>query len=458
MLPKHLPMSDEEWRGLVGLVSASDDRVEGPALERKGGEVDPRSKSGAAKIARFVLGAANRRVGEGSDVLGGHAVLLVGIEKDGRVTGAALEDSHQLKARVRKWVGEEPDWDPIWVRVSEGLDVLAVVVRPPSAGDPIRCALADGESIRIGAIYVRRGTETAEALPGEIGQLVERAKGAHQAPPQVDVRYTGSIHRFTLSRKAFLTPIEGTADRMLAEFEEQTKQDRTALSGLRKVGSASEYLRVAAFMTEQESRTNEQFISEVNAWRYSSSRRHEAARRAMIPYATQCQGHFVVENRGEDGLEGLELSIHIPGDVQAHEADTHYPSWAAVLPERPRPWGPRAYDNLIRPQIAANLMPRGFPSGGGPRATFENGGSVTVSVSLDELRQGAEEPIDEEPLILEGAPESEVVVASWKATVRGRRGFLSGEFHIPVGEPVSLDDLWTGRAAALRRRRERDED
>lgn len=66
------------WAALAQYAIASDDRVERYFLEVKS-TVDLNTNSGRAKVAKFILGAANRDPARAAARFGGHAVMLLGI-------------------------------------------------------------------------------------------------------------------------------------------------------------------------------------------------------------------------------------------------------------------------------------------------------------------------------------------------------------------------------------------
>jgi hypothetical protein len=71
-------MGEMGWAALVAYAAASDDRIERYFLEVKS-DVDLNTKAGRAKVAKFILGAANRDPGQVARRFGGHAVMLLGV-------------------------------------------------------------------------------------------------------------------------------------------------------------------------------------------------------------------------------------------------------------------------------------------------------------------------------------------------------------------------------------------
>ena len=76
-----LPTGLLSWGSLVEYAGTFDDRVERYFLEVKS-SVDLNTNSGRAKVAKFILGAANRDSARAATRFGGHAVLLLGSAKE----------------------------------------------------------------------------------------------------------------------------------------------------------------------------------------------------------------------------------------------------------------------------------------------------------------------------------------------------------------------------------------
>ena len=166
-------MGEMSWAALVAYAAASDDRIERYFLEVKS-DVDLNTKAGRAKVAKFILGAANRDPGQVARRFGGHAVMLLGVGS-GTTHGIAAFEAQDLARDVARWVGVDgPTWDFERIRAGSQLDVIAVVVDPPT-GDVWTCR-ADGDGLANGDIYVRADGNTRKATGDEVRAMVSRAR------------------------------------------------------------------------------------------------------------------------------------------------------------------------------------------------------------------------------------------------------------------------------------------
>ncbi|WP_139263562.1 hypothetical protein [Geodermatophilus africanus] len=73
-----VPRGELAARALVEAVAQADDRVERHCLEVKS-SIDLKSKDGISKVAKFILGAANRMPDVAARYFGGHAVMVLGV-------------------------------------------------------------------------------------------------------------------------------------------------------------------------------------------------------------------------------------------------------------------------------------------------------------------------------------------------------------------------------------------
>ncbi|WP_430336270.1 hypothetical protein [Rhodococcus sp. ACT016] len=75
-----IPRGQREWAALVGVLSEDDDRAERHFLELKS-QIDLSSTGGGAKVAKFVLGAANRDPEQAAKRFDGHALMVLGVSQ-----------------------------------------------------------------------------------------------------------------------------------------------------------------------------------------------------------------------------------------------------------------------------------------------------------------------------------------------------------------------------------------
>lgn len=116
--------------GLIDYVLRADDRVERYFLEVKS-KIDLNSKRDQTKVAKYILGAANRDPIQAGRRFGGHALMFLGAG-DGQVVGVPPFEAKDLALTVQRLMGVDgPRWD--FERISvNGNDVIIIVVDPPT--------------------------------------------------------------------------------------------------------------------------------------------------------------------------------------------------------------------------------------------------------------------------------------------------------------------------------------
>jgi hypothetical protein len=168
-----------ERLALVEYIAASPTLQENEHLEWKSG-YDLGKRPDAGKVAKQLVGFANRDPARAQRQTGGYAYVLLGIEP-GAVTGVPVWDSANIESWLSRFVPSELMYD-VHYASAEGKEILLLEVDPPRQGDPIFCLQAStGEgnaNLSEGTIYVRRGGKTEPANAAEIAMLTERARTA----------------------------------------------------------------------------------------------------------------------------------------------------------------------------------------------------------------------------------------------------------------------------------------
>ena len=146
-------------------------------------------KTGVAKVARFLLGAANRRPNEAAEHFHGYAVLVIGAQKGGAPGVPRGAEPHELEDRLRPYLGPQfPAFEFGRIGVDATNEVLFVIAQPPQEGQPIfpcqKSFQGDDrrDSLEDGAIYVRGTSNTRPARAGEVLALVEKSPRRQQYP------------------------------------------------------------------------------------------------------------------------------------------------------------------------------------------------------------------------------------------------------------------------------------
>ncbi|RAN79355.1 hypothetical protein B5P43_15725 [Bacillus sp. SRB_336] len=196
-----IPLGERAQRSILDHILVVGDEAETGYLEVKS-ELDLASTEGVAKVAKFLLGAANRRPKDAARYFRGYAVLVIGAQK-GHAKGIDRGiEAHELEDRLRPYLGPEfPAFEFGRITVNSNREVLFVVAQPPHEGQAIfPCHKsfqgAKGQvSLEDGAIYVRGASNTRPARAGEVLALVERSRGVGKPPISLEIEVLGSINR-----------------------------------------------------------------------------------------------------------------------------------------------------------------------------------------------------------------------------------------------------------------------
>ena len=121
---------------LVTAVADTGDLAERHYLELKG-PPDLATKVNKAKVAKFILGAANRLPDRAAEAFEGYGVMIVGITKQG-IEGVPPIEMLALSQVIQPFLGAAgPRWDVVRVPVEGSTNqVLVILVDPPQVGQP----------------------------------------------------------------------------------------------------------------------------------------------------------------------------------------------------------------------------------------------------------------------------------------------------------------------------------
>lgn len=196
-----IPLGERALRGVLDHVIAVGDEAESTYLEVKS-TLDLESKTAAAKIAKFLLGVANRRPHEAARHFRGYAVLVIGAQKGSARGVPRGTEAHELEDRLRPYLGPKfPAFEFGRISVDAEHEVLFVIAQPPQEGQTIFVCHKNfqgderRDNLEDGAIYVRGTSNTRQARSGEVEALVERARGGGKPPIALEVEVLGPICR-----------------------------------------------------------------------------------------------------------------------------------------------------------------------------------------------------------------------------------------------------------------------
>lgn len=421
-----LPSGELGWTAFVDHVASTDDRVERYFLEVKS-DVDLTGRRGRAKVAKFILGAANRDPVEAARRLDGHAVMVLGV-RQGAISGIPPFEAQDLARDVRKWVGADgPKWDFHRVPAADGQDVIVIDVDPPT-GDVWTCR-ADGDGLVDGGIYVRADGNTRHATGDEIRVMLQRA--ANKQPDiDLDIEVLGEVAAVQVDEDILTAWVEQEADRLASQVDGSRKPTPSG-------GSAFAIAAQGLTAFERDRRSKKEYLEEVEEWRTRSLADPTAGvvdLLARVAPAIEVR----VSNGPRTYLRAVRVEIEIGSDVRAVEwdggEDTVTPN---LFPAKPEEWG--------KSTVAAFSTYRGLSkaavpvpvSQADPHGVIEIKQPTPCSLvmTLDDLRpEDIYTSVPNDVILLmfvDGEPAPEVS-GRWRVTAADVHDVFTGEFTIPV--------------------------
>lgn len=435
---------------LVTAVAEHGDLAERHFLELKS-TLDLSTKKDKEKIAKFILGAANRMPETAAAAFEGYAAMVIGVSV-GSIAGIPPVEMMEISKIVQQYVGAAgPRWDVVWVPIQGSRNqVLVVLVDPPMAGQgPFPCR-SSGDSLTNGRIYIRADGETREANADEVDLLIQRGSAASRVEVDFAVELLGEVSPISqndertideyLSRQTarLLSALPAAQPPAAVDDAYPFSSSLAALSGLKGMSS------IMGAMMIPEERTEESYRASIDAWENRfraawSSARSRVAASLLAPTIVR------VTNRTTVFFHDVEMKLHLEGEVFG--ADFVDPEWVddfsdLELPHPPRVWGPTQrtlnvpdYSHLAytHPLAPGQYVP--------PSVSFKNGGSVDLDVDIGELRPlGGYESEDEEFVLLVRDASLIAIHGTWQLTARDHNEVFKGEVTIPVASPVDVTD------------------
>lgn len=456
------PMGELAASALVRAVTEGDDRLERHYLEIKG-PLDLRSRKDSGKVAKFILGAANRSVETAATAFQGYAAMVVGVAS-GRAIGVAPIEAMDIARGVERYLGahqDAPRWDFFRVPAEEpGNEVLVVIVSPPQAGQAPFFCHDDGDGLTSGAIYIRADGETRQANASDMRMLLQRGGTASDLTVDLDVEVTGTARELSIRiDDATSEYVEFVRDGLLAAIEEA--REETKSSGF--VGAWN--VLGAGWLAED--RTLDAYDQEIHAWSEELRAQLEASL-ASLAGQVLSPVTVIIANNAQTFLEGAVLVIHLEGAIVGVDSDrAHSLSDLSIeLPDPPRRWGKRpnpdvasglSFLTAVRPYVPSYAPDLHIaPS----RSRWDNSGSVRISIDVGDLRPLETVTVDDLDLVLVLPPGSsqQVVSGTWEVTARDHHRVFTGDVSVEVGKPSDLTDIVSGYLAWLRQKPSRNSD
>lgn len=420
-----LPLGERALRHILDHVLAVGDEAETAYLEVKSC-LDLGSKPGVAKVAKFLLGAANRRPKEAERHFRGYAVLVIGAQKDAAPGIPRGVEAHELEDRLRPYLGPQfPAFEFGRIGVDDHREVLFIVAQPPREGQSIfPCHKSfDGDdrrdSLNDGAIYVRGTSNTRPARAGEVLALVERARGGRKPPIELEVAILGSV--------GWVARVDELMDR-LYEFEEERFSVMPE-----PVRSASLSITPPNFFGSPEPRTAEERAARLDSWRNEKSTNIANGREHFLAVALPGAGIRVVSRDRFVAKPHLIVTFHGCEALEFREADDA--DFEKVV--EPIVRQPSRY--VLEPDFSDyRITPRGYP------VSWSNQGhDVEVTLRPDSFRPNAPWTSDQDDYVLLARdPEASSLTVTWVLTEEGNDEVTRGEITVPAADLLDAGDLF----------------
>lgn len=429
-------------RSLVDAVMASDDRVERHYLEAKS-DLALTTKKDQAKLAKFILGAANRMPDKAAKAFEGYAVMVIGASAD-RCVGIPPIETLVIERAVLPYIGADgPKWDLLRVPVPNSQnEVLLLVVDPPQSGQGPFICHKEGDGLLDGAVYIRADGETRQAKADELKALIRRGESI---APSVDfeVAIKGDVVRATMDHEVALDDyIAAERQRLISALPAHRRPthlhpdpvDARIVSTETLADLLTTANLAAAFGSSPETRTEEEYLGAIDTWEQSTRDAWpEAALRLVVLQLEPVE--IRLTNRAQTFFHDVELKIHLEGAIQGvecEESEEELTIGDLGLPSPPREWGPAPFHfGIGLPNLAVPLASYRQPIPN--RIQWHNTGSVDITFYVGDLRPMETDTCDDGAfaLLLLGGTEDHVQ-GTWEITARGHHKVYTGELRAHI--------------------------
>ena len=422
------PLGERALRRIVEHVIAVGDEAEATYLEVKS-SLDFGGKTGVAKVAKFLLGAANRRPNEAARHFHGYAVLVIGAQKGGAPGVPRGAEPHELEDRLRPYLGPQfPAFEFGRIGVDATNEVLFVIAQPPQEGQPIfpchKSFQGDDrrDSLEDGAIYVRGTSNTRPARAGEVLALVERARGGSRSPIELEVGVLGSISRVDRVEEVLQS---------LRDFEEKrfSKQPERVKDSF----ASTSFLLASSILGGPGPLSTEDRQDALDAWRRAKPEHLAKGREHFLGVGLAGVGIRVVSRDRFVAKPHLIVTFH---DCEALDHldpdDADYEKAVEPVVRQQDQFVPGFAPGALR------LTPRDYPV-----AWTNRGDDAEVALTPESFRPNTQWTSDQDDyVLLAREAQASSVLVTWVLTEDGNDAATSGEFRVPTADLVDASALF----------------
>lgn len=432
------PHGERQRKALLAEVVTGGDTAEKHYLEIKR-QLDFSSKEETTKIAKFILGAANRLPVTAERHFGGYAVMVIGAEQGGLPGVSAGTEVLDIEQKINRFLlPGGPQWELERAPAdTPGQEVLFILVDPPQDGDPIYLCRADFQGSKVnlanGDIYVRAQAQTRKATAAEIDDLMSRAGKKTLPTPELTVALEGEACHLDLTPDRLNYFIENKVAKARNEHMSpptavvaQGHPLFAALNVQAMMGMDSSRLSPEAF-----TRQALEWETEIRAeWQGNLGRIAGAAFSGLIIELGNRQSTFLEAVRFDLVLEdAYGVDTEDPADVSLEEL------FPPVIKKR-NPFGSdlgllASNFNSIRPALSQYPL------------TWKNvGRNLHITIELDQLRPGTPWASDGDDLVVISRNKVTALSGTWRATVRGHHQAFDGDVSLSVHPDHNIQTLY----------------
>jgi hypothetical protein len=422
----NLPLGELAQQRILDHVIAVGDEAETSYLEIKG-SLDLTKGTSVAKVAKFLLGAANRLPQEAARYFHGYAVLVIGAQK-GRAVGIPRGvEAHELEDRLRPYLGPQfPMFDLGRTSVDHDHEVLFIFAQPPQDGQTIFpcCKDFQGEdrqdNLSDGAIYVRGTSNTRPARSGDVSRLVERARG-RKRPIELEVEVLGSVARV------------GRVTEVLEQLYKFEEEQFSATPDPVRNTSLLNITPPSIFGTPEPTSAEDR-AARLESWRREKEANIARGREHFLGVALPGAGIRIISRDRFVAMPHLVVTFHGCEAFEFREPDdADFEKVVEPIVARPSRYvlGPDYTDYRI--------TPRGYP------VDWANqGGDVEVTLTPESFRPNTPWMSDQDDyVVIARDPEASTVSVSWVLTEDGNDTVTKGDLELRAGDMTDAADLFS---------------
>lgn len=434
-----VPLGERSWRRIIEYIEAVGDEAETPYLEVKS-SLDLNSRSGIAKVAKFLLGTANRLPHEAIRNFNGYAVLIIGAQKDSSLGIPRGVEAHDLENKLHPYLGPQfPIFEFGRVNIDSEHEVLFIISQPPQDGQSIFPCHRDfqGErkqdNLEDGAVYIRGKSNTRRARAGEILALVERARSESKPLIDLDIEIIGLVHK--------VQPLENFLEKLYEEKEKNYNilQDpnNTKESSLIPFEPIVPSLQLVGNSKKPSSEVQENALKE---WLKNKPENIKRGREYILGFRLSGTGIRVISHNRYIAKPHLSLIFH---DCEVLD----------YLKEESL-----EYNKIVKPIISdqythevfdvsslSNFTPIGYPV---RWQNEERGAKILLTPDSFRPNEPWETDLDDYVLISRD-PNAKSIKVTWTLTEEDNDDEITGEFQASTAELISIKDLFCNSADKL---------